>query len=270
MKKIILSTPDRGNFAGYIHTSPCEKAALCIVHGVGEHFTRYEEFASFIAPRGYSVYGMDLFGHGESPGSRGYIGSRSDTAQQIDALTDFALSSGKPCFLMGHSMGGLLVLYYRHTHEHAPITGYAVSSPWLGLNFSFSQGELDAMSEALSKDPLAVHNTGINPSQLFTCEPGRVIERDKLMHPYISIRNNFERLDDIDTVLNCAGEPRPPLYIFAGADDPICNVSRMADYAQREHCPIDIWPEMKHEPWNEPDRELVIKKLADNLDLMLS
>ncbi len=269
MEKITLSTPDRGAFAGYTYTSPCEKAVLCIVHGVGEHFIRYEEFASFIAPRGYSVYGMDLFGHGESPGSRGYIGSRRDTAQQIDALTALAFKTEKPCFLMGHSMGGILVLYYRHTHGQAPITGYAVCSPWLGLNFTFSKKDLEDMSDAMGKDPMAVHNTGINPSQLFTREPNRTIERDSLMHPYISIRNNFERLEDIDTVLSCAGEPRPPLYIFAGADDPICNVSRMVGYAEKEHCPIDIWPGMKHEPWNEPERRLVVEKLADNLDKML-
>ena len=53
------------------------KAVIQLVHGMAEYILRYEEFAVYLARRGYIVVGNDHAGHGFSVGSdreRGYFG----------------------------------------------------------------------------------------------------------------------------------------------------------------------------------------------------
>ena len=257
-------------FSAYQNEVEGASSALCIVHGVGEHFTRYQEMADMLGARGYNVYGMDLYGHGTSPGSRGYIGSREDFCGQITALVEYAASrmKGKPVFLMGHSLGGLLVLYYRLKFPDCLVRGFALCSPWLGLTHTYSQSDIRDFQKIVDADPLAVHDTDISPKKLFTREKDRKIPRDPTMHPYIAYKNLLERLADIETVFEYAHEKRRDTYIFVGSEDPICDIQKTMEWAKRqgEGCTVRVWEGLKHEPWNEPSRAEVIGELADWLD----
>lgn len=259
--------------AGYRSEVRAPRGCVCIVHGVGEHFPRYQELAEHLNRRGYSVYGMDLPGHGESPGQQGYLGPREGVGPCITALRKEAArrAMGAPIFLFGHSMGGLLVLTYRHYFPDCGIRGFLTCSPWLGLTFHYSEEELEQFRELSSENPYAKLRTAVSPKKLFTLEPGRVIPRDDKLHPFIAYANLLERLDDIKLVFQNAGEPRAPLYIMAGADDPICDVSEIERYARQEsrQCTLQVWPGMKHEPWNEPGRAQVVDHMADWLDRQL-
>ncbi len=59
------------------------------------------------------MIGFDLRGHGKSGGPRGHF-SFEEGLDDIDLLISQAqqLYPGKPIFLYGHSLGGLLVLDY--------------------------------------------------------------------------------------------------------------------------------------------------------------
>lgn len=270
MKEFKLKNQSNIKFSAYSNEIPRPKGILCIVHGVGEHFTRYGELADSLAQREYSVYGMDLMGHGTSPGPRGYIGSREDFCGQITILLNYAESQnpGIPLFLMGHSLGGLLVLYYRCRTPERALAGYAVCSPWLGLTHSYSAEDVTEFKRIAARDPYAVHDTEIAPNKLFSKEPGRVIPRDDTMHPFITYQNLIERLEDIDTVFAKAHEKGGDVYIFLGGDDPICDKNRSLAFKELlgNSCDIRIWDGLKHEPWNEPNRREVVGELADWLD----
>ncbi|SDS42717.1 Serine aminopeptidase, S33 [Paenibacillaceae bacterium GAS479] len=47
------------------------KAAVGIVHGLGEHSGAYDHVAEWFTERGYAVFGFDQRGHGRTEGSRG-------------------------------------------------------------------------------------------------------------------------------------------------------------------------------------------------------
>ena len=49
-------------------------AVLQIVHGVAEHGKRYDEFASFMASKGFLVVAQDHMSHGGSLGENGKLG----------------------------------------------------------------------------------------------------------------------------------------------------------------------------------------------------
>ena len=52
------------------------RAAICLVHGLGEHSGRYAHVADFFTQAGYAVIAADLRGHGKSGGQRGHATAR--------------------------------------------------------------------------------------------------------------------------------------------------------------------------------------------------
>ncbi|MFP4017382.1 MAG: alpha/beta hydrolase, partial [Halanaerobiales bacterium] len=51
------------------------KAVICLVHGLGEHSERYSDLAQFFNRNNFSLFAIDLPGHGKSFGPRGHISS---------------------------------------------------------------------------------------------------------------------------------------------------------------------------------------------------
>jgi alpha-beta hydrolase superfamily lysophospholipase len=107
------------------------KAVLPIVHGYGEHSGRYANVADWFVPRGYSVYAFDLRGHGRSQGKRGELKDFGQLREDVRAFLDLVHEAEPaPVFLMGHSMGGLVVLNYV-LHDPSGLAGVVASGPVL-------------------------------------------------------------------------------------------------------------------------------------------
>ena len=97
------------------------RAVVQLVHGMAEYILRYEDFAVYLARRGYVVVGNDHAGHGFSVGSekeRGYFGKRDNSWQYL--IDDMNYLEGVmrlefpdiPYFMLGHSMGSFLAREY--------------------------------------------------------------------------------------------------------------------------------------------------------------
>lgn len=95
-------------------------AILQIAHGMVEYVERYEEFASYMAARGYLVAGHDHLGHGasvESTEDWGYIGEENADRLMIEDMHKLRVMTqkenpGMPYFMLGHSMGSYLLRNY--------------------------------------------------------------------------------------------------------------------------------------------------------------
>lgn len=106
-----------------------------LVHGIAEHFARYDHFARFLADNGYIVVIHDQLGHGKSitdEDSMGFFAEKNgwETAvQDIRILHNMTAEKfpGKPFFLFGHSMGSFLartyIIYYRTGLDGVVISG---------------------------------------------------------------------------------------------------------------------------------------------------
>ena len=98
---------------------PLPKAGVLILHGMGEHGARYEEFASFLNRNGYAVYAPDHRGHGltaKSLDTLGHNGPDGFNRSVDDAYLLFReiqrRDPGIPLFLFGHSFGSFLAQEY--------------------------------------------------------------------------------------------------------------------------------------------------------------
>ncbi|RAI88286.1 alpha/beta hydrolase [Algoriphagus yeomjeoni] len=91
-------------------------ASLLLVHGLGEHSSRYMHLVEKLNDLGVSVFTFDGRGHGKSVKGEptAYFESYEDYLKDIDALFGKVKSfvPGVPAFLYGHSMGGGLVAAY--------------------------------------------------------------------------------------------------------------------------------------------------------------
>lgn len=87
------------------------RGVVLIVHGYAEHCGRYAHAGDYLASNGYAVYAYDQRGHGRSPGRRAAVASCAEYARDLDAYAAIVRGrhDGVPLFLLGHSMGGLVV-----------------------------------------------------------------------------------------------------------------------------------------------------------------
>jgi alpha-beta hydrolase superfamily lysophospholipase len=108
-------------------------AALINVHGLGDHSGLYAPLTESFAREGIAVHGLDLRGHGRSPGPRAYVGGWDDYLDDLGAFARWVTDreSGLPLFVLGHSLGGLIALDYA-IHRPDGLAGVIAAAPPLG------------------------------------------------------------------------------------------------------------------------------------------
>ena len=109
------------------------RAAVIFLHGLGDHSGLYPMLADALGPCGISVYAPDLRGNGRSPGYRGHVDSWSSFREDLRCLAGQVRSAapGVPLFLVGNSLGGLIVLDYALRYPEG-VRGVVALSPPLG------------------------------------------------------------------------------------------------------------------------------------------
>ena len=90
-----------------------------IAHGLAEHIGRYDEFARFLASKGYVVCGNDHIGHGKTAECISDLGlcCEGDHVNMVRDMNTLHRIMAKrypavPYFIFGHSMGSLLARLY--------------------------------------------------------------------------------------------------------------------------------------------------------------
>ena len=251
------------------------RAAILLAHGLGEHCGRYQYFAEYFMERGFAVVAPDHYGHGESPGHRAHIDSMSDYFDPLDKLR--AAIDGwypnTPCFLAGHSMGGLIAARYLLDHADR-FAGAALSAPALAMEEPPSRFAL-WINALLSKIAPRMGMLQLDPSQV-SRDPD-VVKRyidDPLVHGgKISarlVRTLFKGMDDV-----AAGHAlvHLPVILMHGDADVMTAPSGSIEYhaaipaADKE---LKIYPGLYHEIFNEPEKESVLNDLHEWFDRQLN
>lgn len=97
------------------------QAVVQLVHGMAEYILRYEDFAVYLARRGYVVCGNDHTGHGKSVDIKddyGYFGRKENSWKYLIDDMNYLESMMRlkypdlPYFMIGHGMGSLLAREY--------------------------------------------------------------------------------------------------------------------------------------------------------------
>ena len=241
----------KGNRPGYV---------VCLVHGIGEHAGRYDRTGEAFKEAGIAMVGMDLRGHGLSPGTRGHTSPRKSVLEDIDRLIEFSRREYQniPIFLYGHSMGGNIALDYRKRGKHRNIPdGYIITSPWIILQRKIPR-YLYLFSLAMSKiKPDFQMSSKIQPEILGNVEIILNQSNHHLVHGKISVKTALEGLEIakllMDDSLETQGKEAPkPILLMHGDADLICSPEGSRIIAQLENgrCNYIEWKGLYHEIHN--------------------
>lgn len=107
-------------------------ASVIVLHGLGDYgrASPYRNLAQALTARGLAVYGFDQRGHGHSDGERLYINAWRELREDVGVFVQLVrgVSEGRPVFLLGLSLGGLLALNYAE-HQPAGLAGVVAVAP---------------------------------------------------------------------------------------------------------------------------------------------
>jgi acylglycerol lipase len=239
------------------------KAGLVLVHGLGSHSSRYMNVVDRLVAHGIAVYGFDNIGHGKSEGARGRIERFTDFTDTLAVYCGRVKGwqAGKPLFLFGHSMGGLIATRYLLDHP-MDFEGAVLSAPAL------KPGEGTSPAVILAGRVLSAVAPGMGlfrlPAAGLSRDPQvvKAYRDDPLVHHgKTPARLAMELLKAMRRVERGAGGITLPLLILLGGADKIVNPggSRMLyEKAGSKDKTIRTYEGLYHETFNEPEREQVL------------
>ncbi|MCC5631165.1 alpha/beta hydrolase [Nostoc sphaeroides CHAB 2801] len=249
------------------------RAILTIVHGLGGHSDRYNNIVQHLIPKQYAVYALDLRGHGRSSGQLGYINAWSEFCEDLGAFLELIQTQnpGCPIFLLGHSLGGVIILDYilRHPQQASVLQGAIALAPSLG-KVGVSPIRL-LLGKMLSRVwPRFSLNTGIDLSagsrdpQVLAASA-----QDTLRHTLATARLATEFFATLDWINAHVADWQLPLLILHGGADRVALPAGSDIFYQRVKCKDKLrieYPGAYHEIQSDLNYREVLADLEDWLE----
>lgn len=249
------------------HPLKASRAVIIGIHGHGDHSGGLFNIIQHLLPEGFSWYGLDLRGHGRSPGKRGHIERwrdfHSDLALFINMVRERE-SNSLPVFLLGHSLGGLLGLEYAiNNPKH--LDGIVAISP--ALNYHGFSPAIHAVLPLISlARPKFVFNLEQDNRKLTRdIKAIKRLNRDTLRHGKITARLGQELLEAGKRVKANARHLRVPLLMLFGLTDIITPAEDMRVFyqavalAEKESFE---YPLTLHRPFDDLNQNQVMEHLS--------
>jgi len=243
-------------------------AALLMVHGLGEHGGRYAELAGWLTGHHISSFAVDVRGHGHSEGRRGHVRRFDVLLQDLDRFRREVrglVDAGVPLFLLGHSMGGLILLRYLEEYE-ARCQGAVLSSPWLGTAMPTPRWKITVgglLDRVLPAFPL---KTGLRPDDL-SHDPAVVqaYREDPLVHDRITPRLYFEMSTAMGQATQRSDRLKVPLLFLLAGEDRLVDTAKSRSFASslEGDVQVEVVEGAYHEVLGETDRTVTFGLLKD-------
>lgn len=258
------------------------RAIVQLAHGMGEYALRYAPLAERLAAEGYVVYAPDHRGHGDtasSPEAYGVLGETgwADLVDDVGRMSALATDAhpGLPLALVAHSMGSFAAQQYLLDHSGdvsaVVLSGTAaidLLEPGMDLEQPMDLSAFNAPFQPqrtdfdwLSRDEAQVDAYIADPR----CGFGLDVAGGKAM---------FAAARQVADPARVAAMRRDlPVYVVVGSMDPVNGglalvneLVRRYEDAGLEDVTLVVYPDARHEVFNETNREEVVAGLVAWLD----
>jgi acylglycerol lipase len=240
------------------------KAVLFIVHGLGEHSGRYMNVVNHFVPLGYAAYALDHLGHGKSEGGREEVQRFEDFTDPLTIYYDMVKGwqAGKPVFILGHSLGGLITTYYLLDNQDK-FKGAIISAPAIKISENISSmtitmskilskvapkaGVLALDASMISRDPEVVKAYASDPLVFHGKTPARLAA--EMLRAMLRVKEKLHKIS-------------LPFIAIQGCEDKLVDpggAQMLYDGASSKDKTIKVYEGCYHEVFNEPERAVVLK-----------
>ncbi len=247
------------------------KAVLLIAHGLGEHSGRYGNVVDHLIPLGYAVYALDHVGHGRSEGPRTYVERFADYTTTLKTYEGMVRDwqPGKPVFLLGHSMGGVIAAAYALQHQDG-LAGLVLSAAALDTGDA-APPIVAALAKLLSKVAPKMGTIALDPTQISRDpEVVQAYVDDPLVYGgRIAARLATELMDTAQNIAALASTITLPTLVMHGSADKMVNArgsQQLYEAIGSTDKTIHIYDGFFHEICNEPECSMVLNDIGQWLE----
>ncbi len=253
-------------FGQYWMPNDC-KAMILLVHGMGEHSSRYAQYViPELLAKHIGVITYDNFGHGQSSGKRGHCPSYTSLMEVMDIMLSKTkeLSDNLPVFLYGHSMGGNLVINYLLRNK-PNIEGAVLTSPFLRLAFQPPAWKM-TMGRLLQKiAPSVTLPSGLEAESISRI-PDEVekYRNDPLIHDKISPNFSFPIIEAGTWAIDNAATLEKPVLLAHGTDDQLIDYTATQEFAEKASLAnLVLFDKGYHELHNDLEKERLLTTITN-------
>lgn len=251
--------------SGYQWRTPHARANVLLTHGFAEYAERYVEHYHGLVPKlnalGFDVYGWDMRGHGRSAGARGVADLNGAVADHRAARRALA---GKPLFLFGHSLGGL-VTAASIAEDAGGVAGVVLSSPALLIT---APAHLRAIAGLVSMfapsarlvPPLDVDGLSRIPEEVEAYRNDPMVSDTR-----VPAKTGATAIDVAERAWTRYPAWRTPVLVLHGEKDTATNVEgskRFAAMIPATDKQLVLYPEGRHELLNDLERDAAMSVIT--------
>ena len=250
-------------------------AHLVIVHGLGEHSGRYQNYVDYFVPRGYTLHGADLRGHGQSGGKVGHVDRFDQYVTDLDQLVAHIRSAdpAMPVLVLGHSLGSLIALKYG-LDRPAGLSGVIVTGTALRDALVMPKWKRNLANVLSTVTPALKMDNGVLTKYL-SQDPAVITayDADPLVHHWGTPRLASEAEKVRAELYRRAGEWSVPLLMLHGGADRVCLAAGAQAFAKQVPAALVKYREfdgLYHEIHNERERMMVFGEVESWLEARLA
>ena len=235
------------------------RAAVLLLHGIAEHSGRYGHVGDRLAEAGFDTVAIDHRGYGLSGGRRGHCDSWSQFSDDVADQLFEVRKLGLPTVLLGHSLGGLMATRFVVDDRPKPDL-LVLSGPALGAQIAL---HLRLAAPVLGRllPNLEIKDDG-DPS-LLSSDPrvGELFYADPLRVPNPTARMGLEILRAISETRAGIERVTMPTLVVHGGDDRLVPPKASEIFETLPNAERIVYPELRHEVFNEPTGPEVIDQV---------
>ncbi|XP_049622502.1 monoglyceride lipase isoform X2 [Suncus etruscus] len=213
-------------FCRYWKPKDPPKALVFVSHGAGEHCGRYDEIAQMLVGMGLLVFAHDHVGHGQSEGERMVVSDFQvfvrDVLQHVDVMQKD--HPNLPIFLLGHSMGGAIVILVA-AERPGQFAGMVLISPLIIANPE-SATPFKVLAAKVLSFVLPSLSLGPIDSSMLTRNKAEVEIYDsdpQVYHGGMKVSFGLQLLNAVARVERALPKIMLPFLLLQGSDDKLCD-----------------------------------------------